>query len=155
MSVGVMKIEEKQKETINRNQFLRKLGVGGAALMAIYCLGTLSSCSKENTSAGPKDFTISLDDPTYASLKTVGNFVVTNDVVIVCTGKDTFVAVTQICSHEGEKEITYRKSSNDFYCNAHGANFGMDGKGKNSNGSNGLKVYSTALTGNSLRIYGS
>lgn len=150
-----MKTEKNRIEAMTRHQFLRKLGVGGAALLAVYGLGGLSSCSKENTTAGPKDFTISLDDAAYSSLRTVGNFVVTNDVVIVCTATNTFVAVTLICSHEGEKQVTYRKSSNDFYCTAHGANFGIDGKGKNSNGSKGLKVYSTTLTGNSLRIFGS
>lgn len=145
-----------EKSVITRHEFLKKLGLGGSALLAVYGLGLGHSCSKENkASAGPKDFTISLDDPTYTSLRTIGNFVVVNEVVIVCTAADTFVAVTLICSHEGSKKVTFRKSQNDFYCSEHGAEFDLQGKGKNSNGSKGLKVYSTTLSGNSLRIYGS
>ena len=36
-----------QNEKISRHQFLRKMGLGGSALLAVYCAGTLSSCENE------------------------------------------------------------------------------------------------------------
>lgn len=150
-----VRTQTKLKDNISRNEFLKKLGITGGALLAVYGLGVLSSCSEKDTTAGPKDFTISLDDATYSNLRTVGNFQVVNDVVIVYTATNAYVAVTRICSHEGEKKVTYRKSTNDFYCSEHGATFSIAGKGTNSNGSKGLKMYSTSLSGNALRIFGS
>ena len=38
----------KKKEVINRKQFLSKLGLGTGAIMATYCLGSLSSCDDED-----------------------------------------------------------------------------------------------------------
>ena len=38
----------KKKEVINRKQFLSKLGLGIGAIMATYCLGSLSSCDDED-----------------------------------------------------------------------------------------------------------
>jgi cytochrome b6-f complex iron-sulfur subunit len=133
---------------------LKKLGYTGGALLAVYCMGGLSSCSKTSvTPSGPKDFTIDLEDPTYSSLKTTGNYLVVQEVVIVCTGAGVYSAVTVICSHEGQKKVAYRKSQNDFYCSEHGATFSISGKGTNGNGSGGLTVYKTALSGTKLRIY--
>ncbi|MDP5138941.1 MAG: hypothetical protein NWP83_00555 [Spirosomaceae bacterium] len=41
-----------QKEKISRHQFLRNLGLGGAALVAVYCSGAaLTSCTNEGTIA--------------------------------------------------------------------------------------------------------
>lgn len=139
---------------MNRGQFLKKLGFSGGALMAVYCLGSLSSCKKNSvTPSGPKDFTLTLDEAAYASLKIAGNFLVVQEVVIVCTGAGAYAAVTVICSHEGEKKVAYRKAQNDFYCSAHGATYSIAGNGTNSNGSGGLTAYKTSLTGNALRIY--
>jgi cytochrome b6-f complex iron-sulfur subunit len=141
-------------DKISRNQFLKKLGIGGSALMAVYCGGLLSSCKKDDvTPSGPKDFTLDLDSTSYSSLRTPGNFLVVQEVVIVCTAVNTWVAVTVICSHEGEKKVTYRSSNNDFYCPEHGARYDLNGKGLNSTGSGGLTLYKTSLTGSSLRIF--
>jgi cytochrome b6-f complex iron-sulfur subunit len=138
---------------ISRAQFLKSMGITGAALVAALCMGGLASCSKSDVKpSGSKDFTINLDEAAYTSLKTVGNFLVVQEVVVVCTAANTYVAVTVICSHEGQKQVAYRKASNDFYCSAHGANFDINGKGKNSTGSGGLTVYKAVLTGNNLRI---
>ena len=38
----------KKQEVINRKQFLSKLGLGTGAIMATYCLGSLSSCDDED-----------------------------------------------------------------------------------------------------------
>jgi cytochrome b6-f complex iron-sulfur subunit len=144
-----------KKGKLTRLEFLKKLGLGGSALMAVYWGAQLSACSnKDNPSPSDKlDFTINLDESSYAKLKTPGNFIVKNDVVVAFTTDSKYVAVTVICSHEGEKKVAYRSSQNDFRCSEHGAEFNLEGKVKNGNGSGGLKVYNTSLVGSSLRIF--
>jgi nitrite reductase/ring-hydroxylating ferredoxin subunit len=144
-------------EKVSRLEFLKKLGFGGAALMAAICVagaGT-SSCKSDSasTSASTKDFTLDLNQSANADLKIVGKFMVVQDVVIACTAAGTYAAVTVICSHEGKKQVGYREPQKDFYCTAHGAVYDQQGKGKSGPSSGGLRVYNTSLTGNSLRIY--
>ena len=144
----------KKKEVINRNQFLSKLGLGTGAIMATYCLGSLISCDDDDDYiSGEVDFTLDLDESAYNALNAVGGYVRINKVVIAAVSEGTFVAVTQICSHEGKEKVTYRSSNNDFYCTEHGAIFDLEGKGLNSNGSKGILIYNTSLSGTLLRVY--
>ena len=78
---------------------------------------------------------------------------IANTVVVAKTKAGIYVAVTQICSHQGNTNVVYQQSTDDFYCGVHGALYDTLGNGLNSNGSNGLKKYNTALSGTSLRIY--
>jgi cytochrome b6-f complex iron-sulfur subunit len=145
----------KKQEVINRKRFLSKLGLGTGAIMATYCLGSLSSCDDEDDDyiGGEVDFTLDLDESAYDALNAVGGYVRMNKVVIATVSEGTFVAVTQICSHEGQEKVIYRSSNNDFYCTQHGATFDLQGNGLNSNGSKGILVYKTSLSGTLLRIY--
>ena len=144
----------KKQEGINRKQFLSKLGLGTGAIMATYCLGGLISCNDDDDYiSGEVDFTLDLDESAYDALNAVGGYVRINKVVIAAVSEGTFVAVTQICSHQGAENVTFRPSNNDFYCTQHGAIFDLEGKGLNSNGSKGILVYKTSLSGTLLRIY--
>ena len=145
----------KKQEVINRKQFLSKLGLGTGAIMATYCLGSLSSCDDEDDDyiGGEVNFTLDLDESAYDALNAVGGYVRINKVVIAAVSEGTFVAVTQICSHQGAENVTFRSLNNDFYCTQHGAIFDLEGKGLNSNGSKGILVYKTSLSGTLLRIY--
>ena len=145
----------KKQEGINRKQFLSKLGLGTGAIMATYCLGSLSSCDDEDDDyiGGEVNFTLDLDESAYNALNAVGGYVRINKVVIAAVSEGTFVAVTQICSHQGAENVTFRSLNNDFYCTQHGAIFDLEGKGLNSNGSKGILVYKTSLSGTLLRIY--
>lgn len=44
-------------------------------------------------------------------------------------------------------------NNHQWYCTAHGASFDINGTGLNSNGSKGLTIYKTSLSGTSLRIF--
>ena len=145
----------KKKEVINRKQFLSKLGLGTGAIMATYCLGSLSSCDDEDDDyiGGEVDFTLDLDESAYDALNALGGFMRINKVVIANVFEGTFVAVTQICSHQGAENITFRSLNNDFYCTQHGAIFDLDGKGLNSTGTKGILIYNTSLSGTLLRVY--
>jgi cytochrome b6-f complex iron-sulfur subunit len=87
-------------------------------------------------------------------LLTNGGWLIKNSIVIAKTNTGDIVAVTQVCSHEGRKQVTYRASKNDFYCTAHGATYSITGKGTNSTGSRGLTRYTTQLDNNILRVFG-
>jgi cytochrome b6-f complex iron-sulfur subunit len=139
-------------KTISRFEFLRQLGFSGAAIFAGMCAYSCKDAGN-NTTAASKDFTLDLNQAAFSKLKTPGNFVIEQDVVLACTGLGTYAAVTVICSHEGQKQVSYQSASNDFRCSAHGALFDAQGKGKNSLGSAGLRTYQTSLSGNALRVF--
>ena len=142
-----------QTEKISRHQFLRKMGLGGSALLAVYCGATLSSCENEvatpNTS-NTNTLTIDLSAAANAALAKNGGYIVKNDVVIAKTNLGTYVAVTLVCSHEGNKAITYQTS--EFVCTVHGARYDNTGKGLNANGMFGIKAYQTSVIGNILTV---
>lgn len=136
---------------MDRKDFLNKIGLGAAFALTATCLG---SCSKESTTpSGPVDFTLNLNDPANAALANNGGYVIQNAVVVAKTSTGSYVAATVICSHEGQQQITFRGANNQWYCTAHGATYDVNGAGLNSNGSRGLTIYKTQLTGTSLRVY--
>lgn len=136
------------EEKISRNNFLKKMGFSGAALFALY---TLDSCSNQSSSVTPAGTTITIDltATANAKLKTAGGYIINNGVVIA-NYNGNYIAATLTCSHEGEKQITFK--SNEWYCTAHGARYSPTGTGLNSEGRNGLTTYKTSLSGNTLTI---
>jgi cytochrome b6-f complex iron-sulfur subunit len=140
---------------MTRNEFLKDLGFKGAALMAVYCASSagLTSCKKDETVAPlTSDISLDLTASANASLKTVGGYIVdrTNNIVVARISTSAYAAVTLICSDEQKKEIIYR--TDRFYCTAHGAEYNNSGVGIAGPSKNGLKVYQTALSGNTLTI---
>ncbi len=141
---------------MNRWQFLKNMGLSGAAIFALTCTGaSLGSCTNEDdpppTPTGV-DFTLDLSAPENAPLSAIGGFIIKNKVVVATVSAGSYVAVTQICSHEGNPGITYKASAMEFVCSVHGARFNKEGQGINPNGKNNLKVYKTNLTGTKLRV---
>jgi cytochrome b6-f complex iron-sulfur subunit len=146
---------ENQAEKINRHEFLRKLGLGGASLMAVYCGVTMSSCKNEEgvTTTTPKNLTFDIN--TVGSngtlLKNKGGYFVdtANNIVVAHTNVDTYVTVTLVCTHEGQRQVRY--STNGFMCTAHSATF--DNAGKNlSVAPSPLKTYVTSLSGTTVTV---
>ena len=141
---------------MNRNEFLKKMGVGAAFALTATCLG---GCAVENIAPDSQtntnnavDFTLDLNSASNAALANPGGYVIVNGSVVVGKANDgSFVAATRTCSHEPRKQVRLR--NNQWYCSAHGAKFGLDGQGLNSLGGNGLKIYQTELNGNSLRVF--
>ena len=132
---------------MERRDFLAQLGIGAAFVLTASCL---NSCSK---SSAPVDFTLNLTDAANANLNANGGYIVTNGVVVAKTISGSYVAATVVCTHEGFSKVYYNKQADNFTCAEHGAQFSLTGTGLNQNGSGGLTVYKTTLTGTSLRVY--
>ncbi len=144
-------------EKMNRMEFLKSLGLKGASLFAVYCAASgLSSCVNESmdptapTGGTGNELSLDLNSAAYTKLNTVGNYVVVSGIVIARVSATAFAAVTQVCSHEGRRQVVF--NAGEFYCAAHGARFDTSGKGLNSTGSRGLKTYATALQGTTLKV---
>lgn len=142
------------KPSMNRADFLKSLGLKGAALVAVYCAGqSLTACSP-GASVTPAPIpaggvTLDLTSPANAALLKQGGYIVTNNIVVANTSKG-YVAVTVVCSHEGEKQVQLR--NDEFYCTAHGARYDLAGNGLNSTGSRGITAYKVTQAGNTLTI---
>lgn len=144
-----------QEEKINRLEFLKKLGLSGASLMAVYCGVTMSSCKNETvtpaTTPSTGGTTVTYDLNTYTALKTIGGYYIdtARNIVIAHTSDDKYVTVTLVCTHEGQKQIRY--SGTKFSCLAHGATFDNSGKAL-SVASAALTTYPTTLNGTVLSV---
>jgi cytochrome b6-f complex iron-sulfur subunit len=163
----------------SRGQFLKTLGLSSKALMAFYCIGAVSSCSKEDETVAPTSntnnppntgntstdagvtgsisgtniaFTIDLKNSNFAKLTTPGEFSVIGEVLVANTN-GTFIAVAKTCTHAGST-LAYRKSEGDIWCNNHGSEFKTDGVVKKDPATSNLKTYNITFdaTANTLKI---
>lgn len=163
-------METQQKDNLSRGQFLRSLGMSSSALMAFYCMGTLTSCSSENddptpagtggttsgitgTTSGTIDYVIDLTADSYKKLKNEGEFSIIGDTIVIALSNQRYVALSKACTHEGTA-VTYRKAQNDLRCPNHGSEFSLDGSVKLSPAASPLTVYKTTLSsdGNKLTV---
>jgi cytochrome b6-f complex iron-sulfur subunit len=138
---------------MERRDFLEKIGIGAAFVLTTSCFG---ACKKTDYApTGTVDFTVDLALAENASLNANGGFIIraTEKVVVARDTAGNYLAATQICSHEGKVQVSYNKAANNYVCSAHGATFDLTGKGTNSNGSGGLTIYKTTLTGTKLRVF--
>lgn len=162
-----MNLTEKSPATtpMKRGEFLRSLGMSGAALMAVYCMGTLTACSNSSDDPAPGggttnpgggtgtkvDFTLDLNATANANLKTDGGFVIKDSVIVARVKGGTYVALAKSCTHQGT-EVAYQLANDRFNCPNHGSNFKTDGSVINGPATSPLQQYKTTLTGTSLRV---
>lgn len=147
---------DKTAESMNRLEFLKQLGLSGSALVAFYCAGTLSSCSKSSPSpAAPltADITLDLTSATYAGLTTIGGYAYTGSILVAHIKDGSYIALSKVCTHEGTT-VEYIASSNTIYCPNHGARFNTTGAVTQGPASRSLTQYKATLSsdGKSLLI---
>ena len=147
---------------MTRAEFIRSLGLSSGALMAVYCLGGLTACSKEEPDPSPVkpgdklDLSLDLNSAAYSKLQTNGEFAIVKDPGIIVARKNdgTFVAVSKDCTHQGQ-ELTYQAANDRFNCPLHNSNFSTTGAVVNGPATSALKQYKTELNsaGTTLRVY--
>ncbi len=169
--------QQESETALSRGEFIRSLGMSSAALMAFYCMGTLSSCSSKkddpapvvitpggpttgggsngvtgnaNTGSGAIDFTVDLTNANFTSLKTMGGFVNVGE-IIVFNAAGTYKALGRICTH-ASGNLSFRSASNDLICDVHGGLFNTDGSVKQSPPTTAVKAYSAVLSGDKLQV---
>jgi cytochrome b6-f complex iron-sulfur subunit len=115
----------------------------------------MSSCKNEESTTAATPKTLTFDINTVGSngtlLKNKGGYFVdtANNIVVAQTNVGTYVTVTLICTHEGQRQVRY--GSTGFICTAHGATF--DNTGKNlSVAPSPLKTYATSLSGTTVTV---
>jgi len=138
---------------MDRRNFLKSSG----ALCGIAVVGSLTfleSCQKSALGPGASkvNFTIDLSQAANASLKTPGGSVAGHNVIVVNSG-GTFVALSQICTHQG-CSVFYNKSGNDFVCPCHGGVYSITGANISGPPPSPLKKYTVTQKGNILTITG-
>lgn len=157
---------ETKQEQLSRGQFLKQLGLSGSALMAVYCLGGVTSCTSDdedptpttnnntgnNTTSTKVDFKLDLTTADYSKLKTEGGFVYKDKLIIANVKGGRYVALSKACTHQGT-DVQYRLTQDDFWCSNHGSEFNLDGTVKKDPASASLKIYKTELNGELLRVY--
>lgn len=152
---------ENSSNTIDRKEFMKQVGISFGAIMLMNCLQACDSGGEvpdpnPGGSSGKVDFTLDLNNAAYATLKNLGGNVVVKpqNIIVVRTTSNTFIAVSAICTHEAAT-INYRSSTNDFQCPNHQSEFKADGTVQKGPATAALKKYSVSadLTNNTVRIF--
>lgn len=147
---------------MKRSEFIRSLSLGSSAVMALYCMGTLTSCTKEepmpsNSSSAPTtgsggkvDFTIDLSLSANSALLTNGGFLYFDNIIVVRSMTGSFVALSKVCTHQGTT-VEYKPATDDIFCSNHGSRYELNGKVKQSPAQAPLTQYQTSLL-SSLKV---
>lgn len=159
---------------MKRGEFLRSLGLSTSTLMAFWCLGTtMTACGSSDDDPDPNpdpgtgsgtgisgtttgtaiNFTVDMTKSPYNELKTAGTGKVIGDVLVAKTTGGSYVALSKICTHEGNP-VAYRSSSNDVFCQSHGSTFSIAGAVTNGPAATPLKTYIVTVSadGNTLTV---
>ena len=106
-------------------------------------------------SGGAIDFTLDLSLPANSALLTKGGFLTHSSVIVAFTSASAYVAVGNACTHQGYS-LAFNPDDK-FHCQnpaaGHGSIFASNGSVAQGPAASPLTVYTTALTGTSLRVY--
>jgi cytochrome b6-f complex iron-sulfur subunit len=144
---------------MERNEFIKSLGLG----MALVCTGScLAGCGSKSDDATPTPggggapgTKVNID--LGSQLLTVGSFISTGGVLFVrlATGNATssFVATQAACPHQGGA-LNWIQASNFIQCSLHSSRYSSSGAilaQPNDGGTTAaLKIYVTEIAGNTL-----
>ena len=152
-------------DQMKRGEFLRNLGLSSAALMSFYCMGTLTSCSSKDDpapatttpGAGAVNFSLDLTNASFSKLKTDGQFVYQDNIIVARVKGGTYVALSKVCTHAGV-DVQYRLAQDDFWCSpqngGHGSEYATSGSVQVGPAAQSLKMYKAVIStdGNTLRV---
>jgi cytochrome b6-f complex iron-sulfur subunit len=113
----------------------------------------VESCKKQSSNGPSTNFTIDLNDPGYAPLKTTGGSVVKNGIIVICTGIGSYAALSDSCTHEGCL-LNYDKPSNELKCPCHGGTYDLNGKVLAGPPPSNMKTYTASLSGTTITVSG-
>jgi cytochrome b6-f complex iron-sulfur subunit len=127
------------------NNMARATGVGIIAR-------ALNSCAKNPSIPIPTaGFNVDLSSSANSALQTVGGFIFTQGIYVICTGSSTYTALSSICTHQG-CTVAYGSTSKQFVCPCHGGTFDINGKVVSGPPPAPLTQYQVTRNGNILTI---
>ena len=137
---------------MERRKFIIRSMQAGAAI----AIPLAVSCSKDEDDdilLPGDDITIDLDSSQYSTLKTAGNSVTLQGIIVANTGNEVFVALSSVCTHQG-CTINYSHANTNFPCPCHGSVFSAQGSVLQGPATTAVKKYTVTRDGNVLTITG-
>ncbi len=144
---------------MNRKEFFSKALIGGGLIFLAPAL--LNSCGKSedidpssggnNGGGNNTGTTIDLTSNDFSTLKNVGGYAYSGDIIIIRTGASTYIALSKICTHQN-CTVAYNNASTKIECACHGSMFATTGAVLQGPATAALKTYNVTLSGNSLKI---
>jgi cytochrome b6-f complex iron-sulfur subunit len=138
---------------MDRKEFLKTSGILSVSGLAVL-VAFIESCKKTETSAPQAptvNFTLDLSSSSNSALNNVGGYVYNSGVIIACIAANSYVALSQACTHQG-CTVTY--SSNSFNCPCHGGRYDTNGNVTAGPPPSPLKKYTVTKNGNVLTVAG-
>lgn len=117
--------------------------------------GFLESCAKDSTTVpqGPNvDFTLDLTKAGNTVLQTPGKSLTTHSVVVINLD-GTFIALSEICTHNG-CSVAFNDSSRHMECPCHGGTYDLQGNVISGPPPAPIKKYTVTKNGDILSIKG-
>ncbi len=137
---------------MERRQFFYLSGLGSTTILAGNLLAACSKAEDEDTNTGTpggNKLILDLTDPAYSGLKTVGNSLIKNNILIIHTVNDTYQALSKICTHQG---CTVGFNGTEIVCPCHGSKFTTAGAVIQGPATLALTKYKTELAGEILTV---
>jgi cytochrome b6-f complex iron-sulfur subunit len=111
---------------MNRREVIQKFLTGGTVLVLVPSV--IESCTKSSPADNgiiPAGTSLTVDLTTVPALNTSGGSAIIQNVLIINI-KDSFVALSSICTHQG-CTVGYNRVANDIECPCHGSVFSVSG----------------------------
>ena len=142
---------------MERRKFINRLVLNTGVILAVpFVIQSCEKDSEETPTLDPNpngnDLKIDITSSTYQNLQSDGGYAyVNNNIIVVNTGSNNFVALSSVCTHQGCK-VDYDNSKQQLPCPCHGSVFSITGAVVNGPAQTPLKKYTTELNGNMLTI---
>ena len=126
----------------------------GASVATGSLFAFLDACKKTDTASSVPsvDFTLDLTSSANSALQISGGSVDSNKVIVV-NNNGTYVALSDICTHQG-CTVSFNSSSKQFNCPCHGATFNISGAVLSGPAPSSLKQYTVSRNGNIVHVTG-
>jgi cytochrome b6-f complex iron-sulfur subunit len=131
-----------------RRELIKRITIGGAGYILLpYIFG---SCEKQEDS-GFSPFQIDLTSPGNAALNNTNGFIVVNNVIVINTGNDNFIALSAICTHQS-CTVSFNPSTGNLPCPCHGSVYAQNGTVLNGPATRALTEYTVTKEGDILNV---
>jgi len=139
---------------MNRRELIKNIAAGTATLFVVPTAFT--SCEDELTDPGDNNNTdgstlmIDLNNDKYSALGSDGGFIKEGAVIVINTGEG-FIALSNICTHEG-CVVSYNHGDKNLPCPCHGSVFNTSGSVVEGPADSPLKKYELTQEGDLLTV---